>query len=173
MPGTKPTKLSLEEQEKLDLRLIQAANDGRTREVRKLLSAGADVHAMDDRALGWAIFEGHVETVKVLLAHGADARARSDDPLELAVAYGHTEIIKILAEHIFAPDLWRGKSRAETEQEATALYDQIKACDDIGPQTLRQAGMILADSALRCWEQIRPEPPKLTIRPPPSKPGPL
>jgi ankyrin repeat protein len=160
------------EQDHLDLRLIQAANDGRTREVRKLLSAGADVHAMDDRALGWAIFEGHVETVKVLLAHGADARARSDDPLEFAVAYGHTEIIKILAKHIFAPDLWRGKSQAEIEQEATALYDQIKINDDIEPEPLRQAGMILADYALRCWEQIRPAPPKLTISPLPAKPRP-
>jgi hypothetical protein len=141
-PDTKPPKLSPKKQEKLDNRLMGAALDGHPGVVKKLLANGADVHAQDDGALRWAALHGYKETVQVL------------------------------ARHIFAPESWRGKTRAEIEAEATALYDRIKA-DSPHPDLLRQAGSILLDCALCCWEQVRPPPPKLQISPLPAQPRPV
>src|ERR1039457_750171 len=138
----KPKQLSPEEQEELDGRLIDAAWTGGTETVEALLAVGADVHARDDYALRWAAYRGRTQTVQ------------------------------ILARHIFAPDFWRGKNRAEIEAEAEALYNKIKA-DHPQPECLHMAGTILADTALTCWEQVRPPPPKLTISPLPAQPRPL
>jgi len=136
---TMPKSLSPEEQANLDERLIDAAKNGHTETVKALLAAGASVHVWNDYALHWAAFRGHTETVKVL------------------------------AKHIFVPDPWRGKSRAEIEAAATALYNKVKT-DNPEPERLRQAGTILIDCALTCWEHVRPAPPKLRISPLPAQP---
>jgi ankyrin repeat protein len=189
------------QQASLDNRLIEAAKGGHTETVQALLAAGADldavdealcwaayrgctetvdvllagranVHADDDRALRWAAKYGHTETVKVLLTARADVHAKNDFALRWAACHGHTETVKVLVAHIFAPESWRGKSRAETEAGATALYDTIKA-DNTQPEYLHKVGTILVDCALDCWFQVRPPPPKFQISPLPAQPRPL
>jgi hypothetical protein len=97
--------------------------------------------------------------------------------LRWAAYYGRIKTVEVLAKHLFAPESWRGKSRAEIEAGATALYDKIKKAyspsNPITTDRLRTAGTILADSALTCWEQVRPPPPKLTLSPLPAQPRPL
>src|ERR1022692_3090507 len=183
---TNPKKLSPDEQKELNDRLLGAAQCGNTQRVSALLAAGADVHAwtdsalrlaafngnartiqtllasgadahaFDDTALRWAADNGHTETVQTLLAAGADVHVWDDDALRRAATKGHTEMVQLLAAHIFAPDSWRGKSRAEIESHASALYDKIKTnmpSNPIKPERVRQAGTILLDCALTCWEQ--------------------
>lgn len=171
----KPKHCSAKEQEKLDRRLIEAARGGHMETVQELLARGANVHAQGVDgfdALGWAAYFEHTEMAKVLLACGANVHVRDDEALRFAAHHGRTEVVNILANHIFAPDSWRGKSRAEIEAYATWLYDKIVA-DNTRPERLRQAGTILLDSALTCWEHVRPAPPKLSITPLPAQPRPV
>jgi len=49
-------------------KLLNAAEAGRTDEVRELIAAGADVHACDDLALQMATDKGHLAVVRELLA---------------------------------------------------------------------------------------------------------
>jgi hypothetical protein len=199
---TKSPKLSPDEQTGLDDRLLDAAVQGDADAVRILLATGANVHAQDDRALDWAARDGHTETVKALLAAGANVRSGDDGALRAAASGGHTETVRVLlahganvgahdnialcwatvngdaettqvlAKHIFTPESWRGKSHVVIETEVNALYDKIKTWEPL-PERLRQAGVILANCALRCWEQVRPAPPKLKISPLPAQPRPL
>ena len=203
MTDVKPEKLSPDEQSNLDNRLFNAAIAGDTEEMRALLVVGADVHAKGDGALRWAAHSGHTETVKVLLAAGADVHAEDDWALRWAIGRGQTETVKVLlaagatvdyalrcvveggymetvkmlARHIFAPEYWHGKTRAEIEMRASALYDKIKAdnaLNPINPERLRKAATILADSAIDCWQQVRPPPPPgFNISPLPAQPRPL
>src|ERR1039457_294308 len=110
-----------------DLALRWAASNGHTETLQILLAAGANVHAEDDWALRRAADNGHTETAQALLASGADVHARDDRALRLAAFNSHMETVQALARHIFAADSWRGKSRAEIEAYATALYDKIEA----------------------------------------------
>jgi ankyrin repeat protein len=126
-----------------------------------------------DNRLIWAAFDGDTETVQMLLSAGADVHARTDYALHAAARNGHTETVKILAKHIFAPDSWRGKNRADIEGEAYVLYNRTKVSNPlrpISPENLHKAAEILADCALRCWEQVRPPPPKIQISPLPAQP---
>jgi hypothetical protein len=166
-----------DEHAKDDLALRLAAENGYTEIVQALLAAGADVHAQDDDALCEATLDGHTETVRTLLAAGADVHAGDDYALRWAATFGHTEIVQLLVRHIFAPDSWRGNSRAEIEGLGDALYNKIKDMnppDPIRPEDLRTAGTILLDCALTCWEQIRPPPPPgFKISSSPALPRPL
>jgi ankyrin repeat protein len=61
-----------------DLALIRAAEKGQTKEVKRLIEAGADVNAQD--AEGWTPYlaastMGHLEAMKVLRAFGAKTAA--------------------------------------------------------------------------------------------------
>jgi hypothetical protein len=168
----KPKHLSPDAQNKLDGRLIEAAMRGETLAVQTLLAAGANVHAWDDGALCGAAENGHTETVKVLLVAGADVNAGYDYALCWSAECGHMETLKVLAQHMFAPESWRGKSRTEIEARANSLYGKIKACNS-QRERLREAGTILLDCALCCWEQVRPPPPKLQISPLPAQPRPV
>jgi ankyrin repeat protein len=154
-----------------DWALSAASGFGHTETVSALLGAGADVHASDDLAVRRAARDGHAETVRALLEAGADVRIWDDEALRMSAYLGHTETVRILAEYVFAPDPWRGKSRAEIEAEATALYNKInKSLFPIKPERLHEAASILADRAIDCWHQVRPAPPKLTISPLPAQP---
>ena len=155
-----------------DCALRWAACRGYTETVKALLAAGANVHVEDDCALRWAACRGYTETVKALLAAGANVHARDDEAMRGAADCGYTETMQALARHIFAPDSWYGKSRGEIEAAAEALYHRIIA-ENPHPDHLRQAGSILLDCALCCWEQVRPPPPKLQISPLPAQPRPV
>jgi ankyrin repeat protein len=155
-----------------DQALRWAAEGGCTETVNLLLAHDADVHALDDGALRVAVDNGHTETVKALIASGADVHAEDDWALRLAAFNSHLETVQALAKHIFAPDAWRGKSRAEIEAHATALYDKIEA-ENPQPDRLQKAATILADCAIDCWHQVRPPPPKLQISPLPAQPRPV
>jgi ankyrin repeat protein len=156
-----------------DYALRAAASNGHTETVQVLLASGANVHANDEHALFLAADTGHAKTVKVLLAAGADVHTGNDYALRWAALNGHTETVQVLARHIFAPDSWRGKSRAEIEAQATALYDKIKA-SGATPECLLKAAKILADCAIDCWHQVRPAPPSgFKISPIPAQPRPV
>ena len=156
-----------------DQALRFAAKNDHTETVRTLLAAGADVHARDDQALRWsAAWQGHTVTVKVLLAAGADVHAEDDYALRDAACNGQTQTVTVLAAHIFAPDSWHGKSRAEIEAGARALYGKIEG-ENPQRERLQKAASIIADCAIDCWHQVRPAPPKLNISPLPAQPRPV
>jgi hypothetical protein len=67
--------------------------------IKKLVKAGADIHAENDEALRYASLNGHVEVVKLLLEAGADVHAYNDESLRLASIKGHVEVVKLLLEH--------------------------------------------------------------------------
>jgi len=62
-----------------DLRMIEAAGDGRLTEVQQLLKKGAEVHAVDDEgrtALIAAAYGGHLDVARALVAAGADVNVQ-------------------------------------------------------------------------------------------------
>jgi hypothetical protein len=169
----KPKHLSPKKQAELDNRLINEAQCGDTETMRTLIAAGAHVHSGDDWALRYAAKDGDTATVQMLLTAGADAHAKDDVALRWAAYHGRTEIVNILAKHIFAPDAWRGKRRADIEVEANILYDKIKG-ENPEPEDLQKAGTLLADCAIDCWHQVRPPPPPgFKISPLPAQPRPV
>ncbi|XP_046986901.1 protein roadkill-like [Schistocerca americana] len=86
--------LTEEQKQILAGRLIIAASQGQTGEVRALLDAGSPVNATDasgDTALHEAVINGHEETVKCLIDAGADVNVRDSDgmtPLHWAACRG-------------------------------------------------------------------------------------
>ncbi|RAT97710.1 ankyrin repeat domain-containing protein [Brevibacillus sp. Leaf182] len=100
-PGKKPT-LSQEEVKELNKKLLSAAAEGKTDEVKASLAAGAEINAQDDRgrtAAMAATHGNHVETVKVLIEAGADINIqddRQDNPFLYAGAEGYLEILKLV-----------------------------------------------------------------------------
>lgn len=165
-----------------DYALLQAADHGHLEVVKYLLERDgekADIHASENVLLRAGI-DGYVEIVKYLLEKGADVHAGNDVALVWAAYHGRTEVVKILANHIFDPDCWRGKSRAEIEAHATALYDKIRDekirvgnfQNPIKAERLQETASILADCAIDCWHEVRPIP-ELKISPLPAQPRPV
>jgi len=76
--------------------LCAAAAAGDTAAVQRLLTAGADVHALDDAPLRFAARNGHTDTCAALLTAGADVHAHDDTPLYLAAINGHLDTCKFL-----------------------------------------------------------------------------
>jgi tetratricopeptide (TPR) repeat protein len=82
--------------------LMEAAFKGDLAELKRLLSAGADVNVKDDdlsTPLMVAASQGHTAIVRELLARGADINMQNKygwTPLMLATSAKHTEIIKLL-----------------------------------------------------------------------------
>jgi hypothetical protein len=171
-----PKGLSSDEQEHIDSRLITAAFRGDAQEVREVLAAGANVHARTDEALCWAARRGCTEMALVLLEAGSNVHARDDYPLNVAGFYGNVETVRALSEHIFAADSWRGRSRAEIERQACALYKKVETFNPSLPirpyRNLRNVATVLFEGATDCWHQVRPVP-KLNISPTPAQPRPL
>ena len=69
--------------------LINACRNGQVREVRRLLSGGADVSYVNERGgtpLMAALANGHVEVVEMLLAAEANANAASNGQTALYYA---------------------------------------------------------------------------------------
>lgn len=87
----------------LNAALHHSAADGDAPEVRRLLGAGASVHAVDkynDTALQIAARNGCLSVVQCLLEAGADVDARSWRRTALLVAarYGHLAVVRCLLE---------------------------------------------------------------------------
>ena len=84
--------------------LHAAAGRGDVVEVRRMVSAGADVNKPNQygmRPLHVAALGGHVETVKTLVELGADKNApvaQGLTPLHLAAGKEHVETVKVLAQ---------------------------------------------------------------------------
>ncbi|XP_047105193.1 ankyrin repeat-containing protein P1E11.10-like [Schistocerca piceifrons] len=77
-----PVILTEEQKQTLAGRLIIAASQGQTGQVRAILDAGSPVNATDasgDTALHEAVVNGHEETVKCLIDAGADVNVRDSD----------------------------------------------------------------------------------------------
>ena len=85
-------------------RLMIAAMDGEgARAVRNLVSAAADVNAVNAHSgktpLGLAAEFGHAEVVRLLVELQADLNATPDAPPAVAAAFeGHADVVKVLAE---------------------------------------------------------------------------
>ena len=110
-------KISPKKQISLNNGLIEAAKCGDTKKVEALLASGADVHAGNDDALGWAAFWGHTETVKVLLAAGADVHAQGGKSMIWAAKRDCTETVHILQTAIKDQEA----RRLELERQQNAL----------------------------------------------------
>jgi hypothetical protein len=143
--------------------MVDAAARGRTPRVKSVLRVLA---GWDDRqtwltlAFCAAAREQKAEAVRVLIAAGADVHWDRDITLRWAVRFGHDDIAQIILAHIFAPEQWMGKSRADIEGEAWSLYKKIKAGDalqdGLGARVLEKARVIIVDHSMTCWERVRP-----------------
>ena len=78
--------------------LSWAIDDGHLPVVKYLVNHGANIHAADDDALRWASLRGHLPVIKFLIEKGANIHAVDDLALGLASEAGHLEVVKYLVE---------------------------------------------------------------------------
>jgi len=82
--------------------LSDAVRTGNIQDVKKHLSAGADVNEKDmyeDTPLYEAVKLGYKEIAELLLANGADVNVKNDDgwvPLHMATVLGHKQLVELL-----------------------------------------------------------------------------
>ena len=170
MPKTKtPRKPSIK-------RLLAAIESGDIKLVERLIAKGANVNGelWNETPASCAIRRNQIQILTLLLRHGLDLRYCDDDLFCLAVCNNRGDILNFLATKVFVPDLWRGKSRAEIEQEADLIYRNIeKDIQKNIPEAIepasRLARVALVDAAMTCWEHVRPDPPKIKISDAPAK----
>ncbi|TAQ90828.1 hypothetical protein B7494_g874 [Chlorociboria aeruginascens] len=115
---------------KKDTAIIEAASDGDTAKVAKLISLGANVNARDRwgwSALSMCGYGGHMEICRMLLDHGADldnVDVDGDTPESLATNRGHADIVIMLDEERAARDL---KAReGDLEKPRRSAYHSIE-----------------------------------------------
>src|SRR5438309_11513448 len=83
---------------------MKAAESGDADEVRRLITAGADVNFTTEhgfRPLLMAVYYAHLDAARILLAHGADVNYTGfteGTALIFAAGYGHTETVLLLLE---------------------------------------------------------------------------
>jgi uncharacterized protein len=86
----------------LNQKLMKAAESGDADEVRRLITAGADVNFTTDhgfRPLLMAVYYAHLDAARILLAHGADPNYTGfseGTALIFAAGSGHTQIVSLL-----------------------------------------------------------------------------
>jgi hypothetical protein len=107
LPEVKPaeepapkTELLLEKQERLNLALIEAAREGSSFKVERLLKTGADVNAKPGgvTALIVASAAGNLDVVKLLVEKGANLQMKFVDRTAFlwSVTNGHTDVASFL-----------------------------------------------------------------------------
>ena len=82
--------------------LAAAAYKGYGELVQFLLRRGADIHALDDAALGWACGSQQLETAEILISHGANVNghgAGGSTFLQEAVEEDRTAVVDLLRAH--------------------------------------------------------------------------
>jgi ankyrin repeat protein len=86
------------EQRALNSAFIKASFRGETEKALEYLDNGADIHAMNDLGLRWAIYEGNINTVKTLLDRGANVHEMNDWALRVAAPgfAANTEMAEVL-----------------------------------------------------------------------------
>lgn len=111
--------------------LISAARDGDTREIARLISAGADPNIRGGvngwTALMHAIHKNRHGSVLALLDHGADPNARGEGggtALIMAAGYGYTSLVETLLVRGSDPHL-------ETPDGVSALSAAVTGANDI------------------------------------------
>ena len=76
--------------------LISAVTRNDLEDVQRYLSAGADVHARNDKGLVFAAQEGYLEIVRELISVRANINAQNGAALILAASNGHLEVVEVL-----------------------------------------------------------------------------
>jgi hypothetical protein len=137
-------------QGRLNASFMEAANEGRTKRVERLLKVGADINANDrwrETALMHAVCSGHIETCKLLLEYGADLEATdvsSYTALMLAAGWGRTKICELLLEN--GADITK---RTSQENNAFAIAKSFGKCETAGFLAFAEyAPMIFADKRM-------------------------
>lgn len=158
-------------------RFLAAIKSGDIKLVERLIARGASVHGepWSETPASCAIHYGHSQILEILIRHGLDPRCDDDCLFSLAVHNEERGVLKFLCSTVFAPDLWRGKTRADIEQAADAIYRNFdkETTFELTKEGLQTARIELFDAAMTCWEHVRPDPPKLNISPIPAKGNPV
>jgi hypothetical protein len=163
----------------LERRFEVAISSGNIRLVERLIAQGAKVHGtnVDDFPAIWAIENGQAEILKLLIRHGVDPRSGDGVLFLTGVFHDQQAILKLLLSLVFSPDLWRGKSLSDIQNEASLIYRQIEnyvSYDELHVEReARDFRLLLFDAAMTCGERVRPDPPKIKISDVPAKPRPL
>jgi ankyrin repeat protein len=145
------------------MHLHTAAGRGDVAEVRRMVSAGADVNEQSE--LGWgplhyAAVQGHVETVKVLAQLGAELgvqAANGETALQGSVRLGHHQMAEVLRE------LERTATRTQKAAATSARTRQPSRQDT--PETREAAERIAAElieeeeREQAAQRKVRPAPP--------------
>jgi hypothetical protein len=158
-------------------RLIVAITSGDIKLVEHLVADGVNVNGKHwndwrDTPSSCAIRKNHIEILEILIRHGLRLQRGEDGPFLQAAFYAKQDSLKLLSRAVFAPDLWRGKTRTEIEKEADLIYRNIQASPRYWrdrAESFRIARLELFDAAMTCWEQVRPDPPKIKISDIPAK----
>jgi len=64
--------------------------------IKELVAEGADIHAGNDYAVGWAAKCGHLDVVRYLVNHGAKIHVDEDRALRLAARNGRLDVVRYL-----------------------------------------------------------------------------
>jgi hypothetical protein len=104
-----------------------AIESGDIKRVERFIAKGISVNGdlWHESPASCAIRFNHAHIVALLIRHGLDPRCGDDDLFSVAACYKRQDILKLLATAAFDPDRWRGKSRAEVENEADLIYRRI------------------------------------------------
>ena len=138
---------SVFEQLFLDNRHIQAAGNGNTALVGKLLDEGADIHAASECALRRATDNGHTGTVALLIERGANILAVNDIALRSAAKNGDPETVGLLLSRYKTSEL-------QSLQEATRSH--LSGMDNLLP-------LVRMEIARRLVQQIINDQPVVVI----------
>lgn len=85
--------------------LLNAAAEGRSKDMDAILRAGADISARDKAgrsAMHWGVLNDNIDICWLLVRYGLDANVRDNlgqTPLHLAAKYGQISVAKYLVSH--------------------------------------------------------------------------